>query len=233
VRVSFDPCSGFGDQQSFVPYLFALALGALSVLWLARVLNRAFIHVRRWVHARRFDARVKPLIAAAAWDKVGALGEEKSLRQAPAASALAAGATAWLSQSDADRTLAWDMSREASLSAMKRRARADRRTERPLALLAALAPLAGLVGAVCGVTNAFWVMSLTGKGGFAAISLGLAESLVPCGWGLALGIASLWSWWLCAACSERERSFANRSARRLMEALAAAGDASKPERDSR
>lgn len=231
--MSFDPCSGFGAQQSFVPYLFALALGALSVLWLARVLNRTFIHARRWVHARRFDARVWPLIAAAAWGKVGTLGKEKSLRQAPAASALAAGATTWLSHSDADRTLAWDMAREAILSAMKRRAIADGRAERPLALLAALAPLAGLIGSICEAANAFYGLAVTSPFGFAAVSLGLAEALVPIGWGLALGIASLWSWWLCAAWSERERCFTNRSARRLMEALAAAGDASRPERDSR
>jgi biopolymer transport protein ExbB/TolQ len=61
-----------------------------------------------------------------------------------------------------------------------------------LATIATTAPFVGLFGTVIGIINAFRGMALTGSGGIAAVSAGIAEALVATAFGLGVAIPAAW-----------------------------------------
>ncbi len=61
-----------------------------------------------------------------------------------------------------------------------------------LATVGATAPFVGLLGTTMGVVNSFTGMALTGSGGLAAISAGIAEALVATAIGLGVAIPAVW-----------------------------------------
>jgi biopolymer transport protein ExbB/TolQ len=61
-----------------------------------------------------------------------------------------------------------------------------------LATIATTAPFIGLLGTVIGIINAFTGMAITGSGGIAAVSAGIAEALVATALGLLVAIPAAW-----------------------------------------
>lgn len=61
-----------------------------------------------------------------------------------------------------------------------------------LATIGATAPFIGLFGTVIGIINAFRGMALTGSGGIAAVSAGIAEALITTALGLFVAIPAVW-----------------------------------------
>jgi biopolymer transport protein ExbB/TolQ len=61
-----------------------------------------------------------------------------------------------------------------------------------LATIGATAPFIGLFGTVIGIINAFRGMALTGSGGIAAVSTGIAEALITTALGLFVAIPAVW-----------------------------------------
>ena len=61
-----------------------------------------------------------------------------------------------------------------------------------LATIGTTAPFIGLFGTVIGIINAFRGMAMTGSGGIAAVSTGIAEALVTTAHGLFVAIPAVW-----------------------------------------
>ena len=61
-----------------------------------------------------------------------------------------------------------------------------------LATVGATAPFVGLLGTTMGIVNAFTGMAVTGSGGLAAISAGIAEALITTAFGLLVAIPAVW-----------------------------------------
>jgi biopolymer transport protein ExbB len=61
-----------------------------------------------------------------------------------------------------------------------------------LATIGATAPFVGLLGTTMGVVNAFTGMAVSGSGGLAAISQGIAEALITTAFGLLVAIPAVW-----------------------------------------
>jgi biopolymer transport protein ExbB/biopolymer transport protein TolQ len=61
-----------------------------------------------------------------------------------------------------------------------------------LATVGATAPFVGLLGTVFGIINSFTGMAVSGSGGLAAISSGIAEALFATGVGLGAAIPAVW-----------------------------------------
>jgi len=61
-----------------------------------------------------------------------------------------------------------------------------------LATVGSTAPFVGLFGTVVGIVNAFTQMGLTGQGGLATVSAGIAEALVATALGIGVAIPALW-----------------------------------------
>jgi biopolymer transport protein ExbB/TolQ len=62
-----------------------------------------------------------------------------------------------------------------------------------LATIGATAPFVGLFGTTFGIINAFSGMALTGSGGIAAISAGIAEALITTAFGLFVAVPAVWA----------------------------------------
>ena len=63
-----------------------------------------------------------------------------------------------------------------------------------LATTGATAPFVGLFGTTFGIINAFSGMAMTGSGGIAAISAGIAEALITTALGLVVAIVAVWAY---------------------------------------
>jgi biopolymer transport protein ExbB/biopolymer transport protein TolQ len=63
-----------------------------------------------------------------------------------------------------------------------------------LATIGATAPFVGLFGTTFGIINAFSGMALTGSGGIAAISAGIAEALITTAYGLFVAVPAVWAY---------------------------------------
>ncbi len=61
-----------------------------------------------------------------------------------------------------------------------------------LGTVGATAPFVGLLGTTMGVVTSFTGMALTGSGGLAAISAGIAEALITTAFGLGVAIPAVW-----------------------------------------
>lgn len=61
-----------------------------------------------------------------------------------------------------------------------------------LATVGSTAPFVGLFGTVIGIVSAFHQMGLTGQGGLAVVSVGIAEALVATALGIGVAIPALW-----------------------------------------
>jgi biopolymer transport protein ExbB/biopolymer transport protein TolQ len=61
-----------------------------------------------------------------------------------------------------------------------------------LATVGATAPFVGLLGTTMGVVNSFTGMAMSGSGGLAAISAGIAEALIATAFGLMVAIPAVW-----------------------------------------
>src|SRR3990170_7375051 len=61
-----------------------------------------------------------------------------------------------------------------------------------LATVGATSPFVGLLGTTMGIVNAFTGMAVTGSGGLAAISAGIAEALITTAFGLFVAIPAVW-----------------------------------------
>jgi biopolymer transport protein ExbB/biopolymer transport protein TolQ len=62
-----------------------------------------------------------------------------------------------------------------------------------LATIGSTAPFVGLFGTTFGIINAFSGMALTGSGGIAAISAGIAEALITTAFGLFVAVPAVWA----------------------------------------
>ena len=63
-----------------------------------------------------------------------------------------------------------------------------------LATVGSTAPFVGLFGTTFGIINAFQGMALTGSGGLAAISAGIAEALITTAFGLFVAVPAVWAY---------------------------------------
>src|ERR671913_687290 len=63
-----------------------------------------------------------------------------------------------------------------------------------LATIGSTAPFVGLFGTTFGIINAFSGMALTGSGGIAAISAGIAEALITTAFGLFVAVPAVWAY---------------------------------------
>ena len=61
-----------------------------------------------------------------------------------------------------------------------------------LATVGATAPFVGLLGTTMGIVNSFTGMAMSGSGGLAAISAGIAEALITTAFGLGVALPAVW-----------------------------------------
>jgi biopolymer transport protein ExbB/TolQ len=175
-----------------------VAWGVLLTLFTMSVLSCAIVVERAWVIRRARRGSRACSLTVAGHLKAGRL--EAALEAARTAVAtgahvapvFAAGLAAWRRASGTDE--ARDAAHEAGRNAALDFSDEMRRGLPTLATVASTAPFVGLFGTTFGIINAFSGMALTGSGGIAAISAGIAEALITTAFGLFVAVPAVWAY---------------------------------------
>jgi biopolymer transport protein ExbB/biopolymer transport protein TolQ len=192
--MSFDPVE-LWHSMTILAKLVAILLALMSVYSLT-------VAVERWLYYRKAKKQsvdfARLVTGYLKQDKLQeAIDSSKKYKQSHLARVLAAGLYEFqhdISSGTAD-TPGHDPI-EAAERALEREAlitTADmKKGLSGLATIGTTAPFIGLFGTVIGIINAFRGMALTGSGGIAAVSTGIAEALITTALGLFVAIPAVW-----------------------------------------
>jgi biopolymer transport protein ExbB len=192
--MSFDPIHLWHQMTPIAQGVVVLLLG-MSIYSLTLAVER-FLYYRK---ARKQSvAYAKIVTGYLKQDKLQeAIDSSKKFKNSHVARVLSAGLYEFSHdvRSGGDRVAGHDMI-EAAERAIEREAlvtTADmKKGLSGLATIGTTAPFIGLFGTVIGIINAFRGMAMTGSGGIAAVSAGIAEALVTTALGLFVAIPAVW-----------------------------------------
>ena len=193
------------DIRSMAEHMGGVAWGVVIVLFIMSMYSIAVMIERYWTFKKATDQ------SRAYAPKVATLLNQKKLKEAidnshtvgvkysHLAKVLGAGLQEWQYQLESGEAA---KDKEAAVDAAKRAVQrasavnmADlKRGLSGLATIGATAPFVGLFGTTFGIINAFSGMALTGSGGIAAISAGIAEALITTAFGLFVAVPAVWAY---------------------------------------
>ena len=169
----------------------------MSVWSIAIMFDRWKLYSSAKAQSRKYAADVARLLKAGKLKEAVDLSSSASVKSSHLAKVSLAGLQEWQFQGATGET-----DRDAALEAAKRamqRATAVNLADLKkglsfLATTGATAPFVGLFGTTFGIINAFSGMAMTGSGGIAAISAGIAEALITTALGLVVAIVAVWAY---------------------------------------
>jgi biopolymer transport protein ExbB/biopolymer transport protein TolQ len=193
------------DLRSMFEHMGGVAWGVVIVLTIMSVWSIAVMIERYWTYKKASDESRVYAPKVATLLKAGKLKEaidnsrSASVKHSHMAKVLGAGLYEWHYQQESGEA---DKDKEAAVDAAKRAVQrasavnmADlKRGLSGLATIGATAPFVGLFGTTFGIINAFSGMALTGSGGIAAISAGIAEALITTAYGLFVAVPAVWAY---------------------------------------
>ena len=192
------------DLRTMAEHMGGVAWGVVIVLTIMSVWSIAVMIERYWTFKKATEQSRKYAPDVARMLKQGKLKEaidashSQQVKYSHLAKVLGAGLQEWQYQSESGEAA---KDKEAAVDAAKRAVQrasavnmADlKRGLSGLATIGATAPFVGLFGTTFGIINAFSGMALTGSGGIAAISAGIAEALITTAFGLFVAVPAVWA----------------------------------------
>lgn len=166
--------------------LVVLALLMMSVLSLVLTIERVMMFGRTQRDARRFAIHIGSRLAAGDLDAtldgqhLGDLGR-----------VIRAGLLAFKASESAKADLVFELTARALERQSQREMTNLKRGLGLLATIGSTAPFVGLLGTVMGIVNSFQSIALSGSGGLATVSGGIAEALVTTAFGLLVAIPAV------------------------------------------
>jgi biopolymer transport protein ExbB/biopolymer transport protein TolQ len=193
------------DLPSMIGHMGAVAWGTVVTLTIMStysigvMIERQFAYSKARTQSRRFVPTVTRFLKQGKIKEAIDASRGVEVRHSHLARVLVVGLLEWQHQHE---LAAGDPDKEAAIEAARRavqRAAAVKRVdmERGLGALATIgstAPFVGLFGTTFGIINAFASMGLTGAGGIAAVSAGIAEALVTTAYGLFVAVPAVWAY---------------------------------------
>ena len=169
----------------------------MSVWSIAIMFDRWKLYKAAKEQSRKYAADVARLLKAGKLKEAIDLSGSASVKSSHLAKVSLAGLQEWQFQGATGET-----DKDAALDAAKRamqRATAVNLADLKkglsfLATTGATAPFVGLFGTTFGIINAFSGMAMSGSGGIAAISAGIAEALITTALGLVVAIVAVWAY---------------------------------------
>jgi biopolymer transport protein ExbB/biopolymer transport protein TolQ len=192
------------DLMTMTKHMGAVAWGVVIILFLMSMYSIAVMIERFWTYKKATDQSRKYAPEVARLLKNGKIKEAidvshgKDVKYSHLAKVLGVGLQEWQYQQESGEV---ERDKEGAIDAAKRAIQraaavnlADlRRGLSGLATIGATAPFVGLFGTTFGIINAFSSMALTGSGGIAAISGGIAEALITTAFGLFVAVPAVWA----------------------------------------
>lgn len=184
-------------SMGFVAKGVVFVLTVMSIWSISIIFDRWKLYNAAKAQSRKYAADVARLLKAGKIKEAMDLSGSAGMKSSHLAKVSLAGLQEWQFQSDLGETDK-DVRAEAAKRAMQRATAVNLADlKKGLAFLAttgATAPFVGLFGTTFGIINAFSGMAMTGSGGIAAISAGIAEALITTALGLVVAIVAVWAY---------------------------------------
>jgi biopolymer transport protein ExbB/biopolymer transport protein TolQ len=192
------------DLVSMFKHMGAVAWGVVICLTIMSLYSIQIMIERWYTFKKAADQSRKYVPEISRFLKQGKIKEAidashgKNVSYSHVAKVLVPGLQEWLYQvesgeADKDREGAVDSAKRAIQRATAVNMSDLKRGMGVLATIGATAPFVGLFGTTFGIINAFSGMALTGSGGIAAISAGIAEALITTAYGLFVAVPAVWA----------------------------------------
>jgi len=193
------------DLRTMAEHMGGVAWGVVFVLFIMSMYSIAVMIERYWTYRQATQQSRKYAPEVARFLKQGKIKEAidvsdgKQYKLSHLAKVLKPGLQEWQYQVETGEA---ERDRDGAVEAAKRAIQratavnlADlKRGLSGLATIGATAPFVGLFGTTFGIINAFSRMALTGSGGIAAISAGIAEALITTAFGLFVAVPAVWAY---------------------------------------
>lgn len=169
----------------------------MSIWSIAIMFDRWKLYNAARTQSRKYAGDAARLLKAGKIKEAVDLSSSAGMKSSHLAKVFLAGLQEWQFQSAAGETDK-DAALEAAKRAMQRATAVNLADLKKglsfLATTGATAPFVGLFGTTFGIINAFSGMAMTGSGGIAAISAGIAEALITTALGLVVAIVAVWAY---------------------------------------
>ena len=190
------------DLRSMFANMGGVAWGVVIVLFIMSVYSIGVMIERFWTFSLATKQSRKYAPEVARFLKQGKIKEAidvshgKEVKHSHLAKVLVVGLQEWqyqqeIGEADRDKEAAVDAAKRAIQRATAVNMSDLKRGLSGLATIGSTAPFVGLFGTTFGIINAFSGMALTGSGGIAAISAGIAEALITTAFGLFVAIPAV------------------------------------------
>jgi len=191
------------DLVSMFKNMGGVALAVVAVLCIMSIYSIGVMIERFWTFRQATKQSRKYAPEVARYLKQGKIKEAidvshgKDVKYSHLAKVLVVGLQEWqyqqeIGEADRDKEAAVDAAKRAIQRATAVNLADLKRGLSGLATIGSTAPFVGLFGTTFGIINAFSGMALTGSGGIAAISAGIAEALITTAFGLFVAVPAVW-----------------------------------------
>jgi len=182
-----------------------VAKGVVFVLVIMSVYSIGVMIERYWTYTQATKQSRKYAPEVARFLKMGKIKEAidvshgQGVKYSHLAKVLVVGLQEWqyqqeMGEAERDKDAAVDAAKRAIQRATAVNLSDLKRGLSGLATIGSTAPFVGLFGTTFGIINAFSGMALTGSGGIAAISAGIAEALITTAFGLFVAVPAVWAY---------------------------------------
>jgi biopolymer transport protein ExbB/TolQ len=193
------------DFRSMIEHMGAVAWGVVILLAIMSVYSIAVMIERFWTFRQATKQSRKYAPEVARFLKQGKIKEAidasrgAGVKYSHLAKVLVVGLQEWqyqqeMGEAEKDKDAAVDAAKRAIQRASAVNLSDLKRGLSGLATIGSTAPFVGLFGTTAGIINAFSSMALTGSGGIAAVSAGIAEALVTTAFGLFVAVPAVWAY---------------------------------------
>ena len=193
------------DIRTMAAHMGGVAWAVVIVLFIMSMYSIAVMIERYWTYDKATKQSRHYAVEVARFLKQGKIKEAvdashgTGFKHSHLAYVLAVGLKEWQYQQEVgeverDRDSAVDAAKRAIQRSTAVKLADLKRGLSGLATIGSTAPFVGLFGTTFGIINAFSGMALTGSGGIAAISAGIAEALITTAFGLFVAVPAVWAY---------------------------------------
>ncbi len=191
------------DLKHMVADMGGIAWGVVITLAIMSIYSIGVMIERYWIYDKATKQSRKYAPEVARFLKQGKIKEgidaSHGYKYSHLAKVLVVGLQEWqyqqeMGEAERDKEAAVDAAKRAIQRATAVNLADLKRGLSGLATIGSTAPFVGLFGTTFGIINAFSGMALTGSGGIAAISGGIAEALITTAFGLFVAVPAVWAY---------------------------------------
>jgi len=186
------------EHMGGVAWAVVIVLFIMSIYSIAVMIERYFTYKKATEQSRKYAPEVARLLKSGNIKQAIDISHGVGVKYSHLAQVLSVGLQEWQYQQESgevqrDKEGAVDAAKRAIQRATAVKLADLKRGLSGLATIGATAPFVGLFGTTFGIINAFSGMALTGSGGIAAISAGIAEALITTAFGLFVAVPAVWA----------------------------------------